>query len=589
MEANGSLQDTGSRYEAIMFDWVDHTLFALMLLVSTVVGILIGVCGKQDTKIDYLLGGKMMNTIPVAVSLVASHLSGITLMGVPSEIYVYGAQYSTALLSAVFMCVIINYIYLPVFFSLQLTSTFEYLELRFNQRVRAIASMVFTISTVLHLPIVVYVPALAFSQVSGVNIHLITPIVSIICILYTMMGGLKAVVWTDFLQAFVTVGSCFAVIILGIMNVGGLGAVFERSNEGGRTEIFNLDPSPFARNTFWTVTIGMTFLWLSQCGINQGMVQKFIALPSITNARRSLIIFCIGYMSMKAISCFIGLLIYASYYNCDPIQTKSIERKDQLLPYFIMHTTYHLPGLPGLFIAGIFSAALSTMSSHLNSLAGSLFEDFVLPCIKGTRLSNHATLILRIIVVLVGAVTVLMVFVVEKLGSVLELSYSVGGVTSGTLLGVFSLGILVPWSNIKGAIAGSISSIVVMSTILIGAQKAIAAGKRHAELSTSVEGCDFNVTHILGNTTAVPSSEQLEGDNLFFLFRISYMYYTLVGTFIVMFVGVAVSWATGWDQPGLKDRRLYAPCLHRYTHRTRRGEGINPTEEVHLNTRSSNE
>ncbi|KAJ8866434.1 hypothetical protein PR048_032277, partial [Dryococelus australis] len=259
---------------------------------------------------------------------------------------------------------------------------FQYLELRFNQRVRAIASMVFTFSTVLHLPIVVYVPALAFSQVSGVNIHLITPIVSTICIAYTMMGGLKAVVWTDFLQAFVTVGSCLAVLILGIVNVGGLATVFERSHAGGRDDLFNLDPSPFARNTFWTVTVGMTFLWLSQCGINQGMVQKFIALPNIQNARRSLIIFCIGYMSMKALSCFMGLVIYASYYNCDPIRTQrehctfnslqswkyfnvissvvfqAIDRSDQILPYFVMHATYHLPGLPGLFIAGIFSAAL---------------------------------------------------------------------------------------------------------------------------------------------------------------------------------------------------------------------------------------
>nr|CAD7444329.1 unnamed protein product [Timema bartmani] len=526
---------TSEDYEPIWFDWLDHSVFALMLGVSTLVGVFIGLYGKQDTKVDYLLGGKVMNTLPVAVSLVASHLSGITLMGVPSEIYLYGLQYFTMVISVFIMTYLINYVYLPVFFSLQLTSTFEYLELRFNQNVRVIASAIFTISMVLFLPIVVYIPALAFSQVSGVNIHFITPTVSLICIVYTMMGGLKAVVWTDFLQSFVTLGSCIAVIFLGVSNVGGVIKVFEISYHGGRTNMFNMDPSPFARNTFWTVSVGMTFLQLCHCGINQGMVQKFLALPTIQNARRSLYIFSTFYIIMKALSCFIGLLIYSSYHDCDPIRTKRITRADQILPYFVMHTAEHIPGLPGLFVAGIFSAALSTMSSTLNSLAGTIFEDFVQPAIRGTRLSNHATLVLRAIVLGVGTISVLMVFVVEKLGGVLE-----------------------------GALSGSIISVALMSWIMVGAQHAIAAGKKHPHLPTSVAGCD-NSTSGWQELETTTKSYSFEYDgSVFFLYRISYLYYTLVGTMTVMIVGGTVSYFTGPKVPHKMDKRLFAPFLHNF-------------------------
>nr|CAD7194906.1 unnamed protein product [Timema douglasi] len=511
---------TSEDYEPIWFDWLDHSVFALMLGVSTLVGVFIGLYGKQDTKVDYLLGGKVMNTLPVAVSLVASHLSGITLMGVPSEIYLYGLQYFTMVISVFIMTYLINYVYLPVFFSLQLTSTFE--------------------------------------------------------------GGLKAVVWTDFLQSFVTLGSCIAVIFLGVSNVGGFKKVYEISYHGGRTDMFNMDPSPFARNTFWTVSVGMTFLQLCHCGINQGMVQKFLALPTIKNARRSLYIFSTFYIIMKALSCFIGLLIYSSYHDCDPIQTKRITRADQILPYFVMHTAEHIPGLPGLFIAGIFSAALSTMSSTLNSLAGTIFEDFVQPAIRGTRLSNHATLVLRAIVLGVGAISVLMVFVVEKLGGVLELSYTVQGVTAGALLGMFSLGIFIPWANVKGALSGSIISVAFMSWIMVGAQRAIAAGKKHSHLPTSVAGCD-NSTSGWQELETTTKSYSIEYDgSVFFLYRISYLYYTLVGTMTVMIVGGTVSYFTGPKVPCKMDKRLFAPFLHKWTHPSSKEEEADPREKESL-------
>nr|CAD7588290.1 unnamed protein product [Timema genevievae] len=554
----------------LLFGILDHSVFALMLLLSTVIGVVIGFWGKQDTKLDYLLGGKSMSTFPIAMSLIFSHISGISLMGVPAEIYTYGTQYYVVNLAILITSIVNYYVYLPVFFDLQLTSTYEYLELRFNQHVRVLASFLFTISVILYLPIVIYVPALAFNQVTGVNIHLITPVVCMVCIFYTMLGGIKAVVWTDLLQSFVTVGSIIAVIVIGILDVGGFSTVWERSEEGERLELFNMNPSPLARNTFWTVTFGMTIGSLSSLGINQGMVQKFITLPDYKSARTSLIIFTFGMMVVKTIVVIVGLIIYAAYYDCDPYTTKKISKPDQIVPYYVMDTAANIPGLSGLFVAGIFSAALSTMSSNLNCLAGTVYEDFILPFIKGNKkLEGQAHVIMKLIVVAFGLLCIGMVFVVEKMGSVYQLSVSLGGVTVGVFLGLFTLGMFFPWANSKGALAGTITGLLFMGWIVIGAENTEATGtKRFPYLPFSTEGCDSpNATNIYTSTENInfPMEEDNQHfDEPFILYRISYLLYSVVGAFVVLIIGLLVSWASGFTDPQQVDSRLIVPFMKRF-------------------------
>ncbi|CAG2053158.1 unnamed protein product [Timema podura] len=330
-------------------------------------------------------------------------------------------------------------------------------------------------------------------------------------------GGIKAVVWTDLLQSFVTVGSIIAVIVIGILDVGGFSTVWERSEEGERLELFNMNPSPLARNTFWTVTFGMTIGSLSSLGINQGMVQKFITLPDYKSARTSLIIFTFGMMVVKTIVVIVGLIIYAAYYDCDPYTTKKISKPDQIVPYYVMDTAANIPGLSGLFVAGIFSAALSTMSSNLNCLAGTVYEDFILPFIKGNKkLEGQAHVIMKLIVVAFGLLCIGMVFVVEKMGSVYQLSVSLGGVTVGVFLGLFTLGMFFPWANSKGALAGTITGLLFMGWIVIGAENTEATGtKRFPYLPFSTEGCDNpNATNIYTSTENI--NFPMEEDNQHF-------------------------------------------------------------------------
>uniref|UniRef100_A0A182PLP8 Sodium/solute symporter n=1 Tax=Anopheles epiroticus TaxID=199890 RepID=A0A182PLP8_9DIPT len=543
--------------EALLFSWFDYTIFALLLLLSTFIGVYFGFLSKikQNNKKEYLLGGKTMNKFPVSASLIASHISGITMLGVPSEMYSHGTQYWMFIIPAFTVALLMKTIYLPVFYDLQVTSAFTYLELRFDKFVRSAASLVYALQCIIYIPIVIYVPALAFSQVTGINLHVITPIICVICIFYTTVGGLRAVVWTDTLQFVLMIGACIAVIVLGISSVGGFMEVWEAADRGKRLIFFNMDPNPFVRTSFWTVCLGLTTLWVSNLAVNQGCVQRFLAVPDLRVAKNSLIIFTAGLIFVKSCSCFIGLLIYAKYETCDPFSTHKISKIDQILPYYIMDVGTKIPGLPGLFVSGIFSAALSTMSSVLNTLAGTIYEDFIhhrMPNASEKKASN----IMKMLVVVLGFLVLGLVFVAERMGQVMHIAISSSGVTSGTMLGMFSAGMISRRINTKGIISAAVVSMLLTGTIMTGAQ----LNPKPPMLPLRTDGCDAGV--MIANVTGVltgTASEAVDVDTIPLIFKLSFMHYSLLGLISFFIVSFVVSELTGGGDIG--DERLLAPFL----------------------------
>lgn len=428
----------------------DYGLFVAMLGLSALIGIYFGFLNKkkQDNTEEYLLGGKKMSIFPVSCSLIASHISGSTILGVPTQIYAYGSQYSMFIVCAFVTQLSIIYIFLPVFHELQMTSCFSYLERRFDRKVRLVASFMFALNVMLFVPAVIYVPALAFNQVTGINLHLVTPIICSICIFYTTVGGLKAVVYTDALQFILMVGATLVVMFLGVGLTGGFSGVWESAERGGRLIFFNMDPNPRLGISFWSVTMGMTVAWVSLLGVTQSSIQRFLSVPDMKRATKSVWIFTGGMIFIKACCIFVGLIIYAKYETCDPYSMGIVTKLDQILPYFIMDVGKSIPGLPGLFIAGIFSAALSSMSSSLNTLAGTIYEDFLRQRFPKAS-EKQASSTMKIIVVILGAIQLACVFVVERMGTVFYLTLALNGVTSGALLGIFSMGMLLRKANTK--------------------------------------------------------------------------------------------------------------------------------------------
>lgn len=166
------------------FHWLDYIVFGAMLFLSGLSGIYFGFFRKRQVEAptpegfvpekvndfgsksmnEYLLGSRKLKAFPVAMSLVASYISGVTILGTPSEIYNYGTQYWVIIIPIILMGVVVSYVYLPVFSSLRISSSYEYLEMRFGKGVRTFISGMFVLDMILFLPVVIYVPALAFNQ-----------------------------------------------------------------------------------------------------------------------------------------------------------------------------------------------------------------------------------------------------------------------------------------------------------------------------------------------------------------------------------------------------------------------------------------
>ncbi|XP_053695096.1 sodium-coupled monocarboxylate transporter 1 [Sabethes cyaneus] len=564
------------------FSWPDYLVFVTMLFLCILIGIYFGFMQrKPSTEVEYLMGGRTMLVFPIALSLIASFISGITLLGLPTEVYSFGIQYVYVALGVATMGLVMGYIYLPVFHKLNITSTYEYLETRFDRRLRMFGSIMFTIMNIGYLPIVIYVPALAFNQVTGVNIHVITPIVCIVCVFYTCVGGLKAVVWTDVVQTFSMFGALVLVAVKGTLDLGGAETVFRRAWDTDRLERPNFDINPITRHTFWSQLIGGFVYWLQTNAVSQNMIQRYLSLPSVRAGRKALWIFVVGVCLLMSLCSYCGLLIYATYQKCDPLTTKLAKAKDQLLPLFVMDILGELPGLPGLFVAGVFSAALSSLSTCLNSMSAVILEDFVKPFVKKPLSRRAVNWIMRSVVVGVGALCAALVFVVEKMGTVLQLTMSLEAITNGPLLGTFTLGILVPWVESKSALTGGIVGVLFMSWLSLKAQYAVATGAivfPHKQMS--VEECSYNFDRSVINAT---TTSLITADEIFPLFRISYMWYTFLGAAVTIVVSLGCTLVYGTNDPKAVSPDLLAGFVRRFVHGGSESGEKAPKEKLKLN------
>ncbi|KAJ6639769.1 Sodium-coupled monocarboxylate transporter 2 [Pseudolycoriella hygida] len=529
----------------LQFTIYDYVTSVALLTLSALIGIYYGFMTKQkqNNPNEYLLGSKSIGLFPISISLIVWQISGMTLLGLPVEVYTNGTQQWASIISVIAVGLALHYIYLPVFYASQCTTCFTYLELRFDKHVKNLVSLLYTISMLLFIPTVIYIPAIAFNQVSGINLYVIIVVTCTVCIFYTTVGGLKAVVWTDALQFFMMLAAVFSVIF-----AGGFVDIWSAAERGKRIIIFDLNPSPFERLSFWSVSIGLTFQMIASICISPTVVQRCLSLPDYSKVKRSLIIFLAGIVLFNLCAHITGLQMYAKYETCDPFLAGLTRKIDQVLPYFVMDVGSGIPGLPGLFIAGIFAAAMSTMSSTLNTLSGTIYEDFLKSHFSGAS-DKKVSNIMKWIVVILGLILVVLVVLVDKLGQVYELSLILSSVTAGTMLGIFTMGMTCRSANTKGIIAGSIVSVLVVGFAIVGAQNV----KVNSMLPLRVDGCNitnvinmdvFNSTQITQATSPILETNT-SASEAFWLFRISFMYYAFIGFALVFIVGYPISLMTG--------------------------------------------
>ncbi len=447
------------------FTWLDYSIFFIYLIASVLVGVLFA--KEQRTIKDYFLAGQSIASFVVAISVLAALFSGITYLAAPSEVYSNGFAFMLIGLSFFVATPVTNLIFLPFFYKSRFYTAYQYLEERFSVQVRVLASSLFIARVVVWLALATYAPAMALEQVTGLPLWVTILCTGALTTCYTTLGGMKAVIWTDVMQFVVLFGGQIVIVLMALSHIpGGVSGVYEISRDGGKLAL-SLSWDPTVRVTLWGVLIGGVFYNLIQMATDQVSVQRYLTATSLKTAQRSLWIKLALVLPVIAVFYLTGLVLYAFYQTRgDPLKAGLISKSDQILPFFVIN---ELPiGIPGLLIAAIYAASMSTISAGLNSLSSVTIVDFYQRlCQKSVVDESLQLRFARRLTFGYGVLVILLAFVVERFGSLLEASASIFGLMGGPLLGLFLLGMLSRRANAVGASLGWLLGLGVLLPIYL--------------------------------------------------------------------------------------------------------------------------
>lgn len=417
---------------------------------------------KNKTTDDYFLGGGRIPWWAAGLSIYATMLSAITYLAHPALAYAFDWQVFLGYFTILLMVPIVVSFYLPFFRKLKVTTAYEYLEKRFNISVRMFGSLSFVLFQLARMGIVVYLPALAIATVVGIDIYLAIIIMGILAILYTYMGGMEAVIWTDVVQVIVLMSGLILGLIFISIEIGDVGYIFKTAYNDGKMRMLDLRFS-FTEVVTWSLFLGTFAANLAPYTTDQAVVQRYMTTSSEKEARKSIWLNGIIAIPSGLLIFTMGAFLYVYFKEHPEFLTVGM-KNDGIFPLFI---TDHLPpGIAGLVIAGIFSASMSSLDSSMHSVSTVITVDFYKRFYKsytevsGLKLAKWITVIVGVLGTIVACV--MATFPVQSLFFLFQ---EIIGLFGSALAGVFILGIFIKKSNWKGTLIGALLSILVLAFV----------------------------------------------------------------------------------------------------------------------------
>lgn len=429
-------------------------ILALYFLVLIFMGLYFS--RRQKNSDDYFKGGGRIPWWAAALSLFGTGLSAITFMAVPAKTFATDWAYFMRGSTILLIPLLVNWLFIPYFRKVNITSAYEYLEMRFNKLVRLLGSLSFLIFQIGRLAVVLFLPSIALNVVTGIDINLCILLMGGVSVLYTFMGGIEAVIWTDVLQVVVLAGGgllCFFTI-LGSME-DGIVTILDQGVAAEKFELFNW-AFDFKQPTIWVVVIGGFFSNLIVYSSDQTMVQRYLTTKDTRGAQKSLWTNAIIGLFSAALFFFIGTSLFVYYQSFPHLLAPEMKSTDAIFPWFIIS---QLPdGISGLLIAGIFAAAMSSLSSSMNSAATVYTVDFhslMAPSFDALKVGRIATLIFGVL-----GTAFALYMAASDIKSAWDAFLKVVGLITGGLGGLFLLGIISRRANGPGAIIGLLFSVL---------------------------------------------------------------------------------------------------------------------------------
>ena len=446
-------------------DWI-----VLAIYIVTMVGIGVWANRKQTDTEAYFVGNRDMRWWAAGLSIIATSFSAASILGVPGYAYSTDMWYLQYQLGDILAAVIVALLFIPFFHRVRgLTTAYEYLEKRFDLKTRLLGSTLFVLTVLLRAGTLLFGAALLFSAVvptsfiPGLNsVEEAVVVFGIIAIIYTAMGGISAVIWTDVVQfTIMSVGIIAAMALVVISTPGGVDVAFAQASSLGKLDIIHTEDLLGGQGLL-TAIFGYGLLALSLFGTNQQPVQRYMTVKNPREAQSALLLGVGAGAIGVTLSLLLGVFLFI-FYEHFPALLPADLTPDQVMPHFV--STEVPPILTGLLVAAVFAAAMSSLDSALNSLAAALTIDFVKrfkPDVsEGARL-NFA----KFVVVTAGILGIMIgIYSARTEAPLITLILSFMGYFAGGLLGLFLLGMLTKRANGTGAFVGAIAGTLAVLMI----------------------------------------------------------------------------------------------------------------------------
>ena len=436
--------------------WLDYLVIALYLGVNVGIGWWVQ-RQKRNTGADYFLGGGRVPPWASAISWYGTAVSSVSFMALPA--YAYSKDWLPMVVGPAGsgVGIIVAYGFLGIIRRLKAPTIFAYLEARFDRNVRLIvAGLSMVLKVFGRASVIMVLPALALASATGLNVYFSIVMMGIVTTAYSMEGGFEAVVWTDVMQVLVMFAGVFFMVWYAAAGVdGGLAGIIREGSAANKFQFISWENN-LTDVTVWVITgfcIGALFTMIS----DQALMQRALAAKSDRDARRTVIMGSLLGLPSNAVFFFVGTALFA-FYQLNPTRLVPNLPNDAIVGYFIANELP--PGLVGLIIAGIFAAAMSTLSSSIAAVAAVATNDF-LRVLRPQLVESHGVKLGRWVTLGCGIFATAMALWVASLetASLWDKSVRLLALFGGALPGFFALGMLTRRANAPGAIIGAVAAI----------------------------------------------------------------------------------------------------------------------------------
>ncbi len=442
------------------------TLDWLIVAVYGVIVIAIGVAAsrKQNNTDEYFRGSRQLPWWAVGLSIIATSFSAASLLGGPGQGYNTGFLWLQLQLGDLLGYGLVIALFLPFFVGLNLTTAYEYLEKRFDAKTRSLGSFCFLLFVISRLGALLFGASVVVSTVTGLDLAIAILIVGIFSIVYTVTGGITAVVWTDVLQfamIFVGIGAGIWAAVNGVD--GGFGALWQAAGEGDRLAVIDLSWDPKNLYSLPTALFGYGIFAFAVAGTNQQSVQRYVSCADVPSARKAILLgWFSGFVGVAA-TLLLGVLLFG-FYSLNAGLPEDIAG-DKILPFFIVN---QVPvGASGFLVAAIFAAAMSSIDSALHSVSTCMTVDFYDRYFAKNSKFDSLT-VAKVLIIVWGILGILSAFYVASTDQdLLPFLVTYSAIFLGPLLGIFLMGILLPRVNANGAFYGTVAAVIL---IVIGTE-----------------------------------------------------------------------------------------------------------------------